>query len=139
MVVGPCGRCARPVVARVAPGAGCRRGALDNEERGRAISAEATADTEQSEGAPIRRVGDNIHDSLQSSTSRIPRRCPSPTRAMEKLLFGSMAVYDYAKVLGKTWRRSLAAFFVGVGHNDRCHGGHKRPGQCRSGGSPAPS
>jgi hypothetical protein len=33
---------------------------------------------------------------------------------MEKLLFGSMAVYDYAKVLGKTWRRSLAAFFVGV-------------------------
>jgi len=39
MVVGPCGRCARPVVARVALGSGCRRGALDNEERGRAISA----------------------------------------------------------------------------------------------------
>ena len=53
MVAGPCGRCARPVVARVAPGPDCRRGALDNEERGRAISA--TADTEQSEGVPIRR------------------------------------------------------------------------------------
>ena len=48
MVVGPCGRCARPVVARVALGPGCGRGALDNEERGRAISA----DTEQSEGVP---------------------------------------------------------------------------------------
>ena len=60
MVVGPCGRCARPVVARVALGSGCRRGALDNEERGRAISAEATADTEQSEGVPIRRVGGRL-------------------------------------------------------------------------------
>jgi hypothetical protein len=40
MVGGPCCRCARPVVARVALGRGCRRGVLDNVERGRAISAE---------------------------------------------------------------------------------------------------
>jgi hypothetical protein len=52
MVAGPCGRCARPVVARVAPRRGCRRGALDNEERGAAIGA----DNERSEGVPVRRT-----------------------------------------------------------------------------------
>jgi hypothetical protein len=39
---------------------------------------------------------------------------PESNATTEELLFRSVGVYDDAKVLGKTWRRSLAAFCVGV-------------------------
>ncbi len=50
MVVDPCGRCARPVVARVALGSGCRRCALDNEKAG-------LSDTRRTERQRPRREG----------------------------------------------------------------------------------
>jgi hypothetical protein len=40
--------------------------------------------------------------------------CPSATRTIEELRLQSVGGYHYAKVFGMTWRRSLAAGFVGV-------------------------